>query len=477
MATFNLVNQKWIPVSSRTSSIEVLSLKELLNDSSNYQEIVSENPGTDLAIYRFLLSLHLAANSGSTAIKYIEENIDFFDILDPHIPFLQDPNILESTAGQVYQAEKIHGSNTSTIGCHEHEWSRYTIDLAAGARLLLRLQLFDVGGRKTGATLSAGQMPCVGIVNTIVKGSSIGETLILNLGQYERSTEDRPSWEMPLTSPGSMVPTGYLGYLTYQFRRVRLFLDRTGKVCKAAVHPGNTIPKDRSAQEWEQHIPYRLGKKGTFPVPLNIDRLLWRDAEALIQSSAEITRPRIIDSVENLPANIKPSTIHISVYGLIVDKAKPLQWVIQNFSFPLEYLTDKLERKTLLTAIQLAEAGQQIFKSFRGSPYYCLAEVLKNDNPGGLAASLNGESIYWAEIDREFRLVLENKICLEEWVRVVRQIGMSAIKKSISSICSYEARAKTLNVASYYLSKIKLEGNENRPEGNNTERELRKEFN
>jgi CRISPR-associated protein Cse1 (CRISPR_cse1) len=163
MTTFNLVDEKWIPVFSKTSVNEVLSLKELLASLTSYKEIVSENSGTDLAIYRFLFSLYLAKDTSDTVIEYIEKNTHFFDILDPHIPFFQDPNILESAAGQVYQAEKIHGSNTSTVGCHEHEWSRYTIDLAAGARLLLRLQLFDVGGRKTGATLSAGQMPCVGI--------------------------------------------------------------------------------------------------------------------------------------------------------------------------------------------------------------------------------------------------------------------------------------------------------------------------
>lgn len=470
LPSFNLVTQKWIPSTTMGSGIEILSLRELFSNSNNYHEIVSENPGTDLALYRFLIAIlhvahqgaidihhwqEIAANPGKKAIEYLEENIGLFDLLDPYSPFLQDPNITESGAGQVYSAEKIHGSNTSTVFCQEHEWSRYTIDLAAGARLLLRLQLFDVGGRKTGATASAGQMPCVNCGNTIVKGSNLTETLMLNLAHYEPQEEDRPSWEVPLMPPKVLLPTGYLGYLTYRFRRLKLFLDTLGRVSKIAVHPGDTIPKDRSVQEWEQGVPYRTTKKGVFPVSLQVERLLWRDAETLIQSSETNTRPPIL----NYLAPTKNPIINVSVYGLITDKAKPLQWVLQNFSFPEKYLTSEADRQKLLAAVRLAELGQQIFKSFRGSPYFCLAEVLKNDNPAGLATSLNGESVYWSEIDREFRLAIEDDLDLDQWAKTIRRIGLMAITKSIASITNYEARAKTLKSASCHLSKVKLEQN------------------
>jgi CRISPR system Cascade subunit CasA len=502
--SFNLNKERWIPIVNNTWQRQEVSLIELFKNADKYREIQADNPPTTLAIYRFLIAiLHCAYNGprdeehweeirddrGQKAIEYLQQHVDKFDLFHPEYPFMQDVSIKSDAAGEIYQAAQIHGNNTSTVFCHEHQWSQAAISIPEGARLLLRLQIFDVGGKKAGATDSAGVIHTMGAANILVRGQTLQDTLMLNLMQYNPAGdiptpvngEDLPSWERPLLPIANRIPSGYIDHLTYQYRRCRIFLAGEN-VVKAASHPGDKLPRDLSIQTWECSIPYVKNPKGSFPLRLNLDRSLWRDSAVFLQSSDSSARPRILDWVADLKSeDLIEENIHLQVLGLIVDNAKPLEWTNAQFSAPIIYLTNRDLWSSLSKALEIVEKNQQVFRAFKGSPYHALAETLKNGDAGKLAGTLNGETRYWATLDREFQILLaklpEDKTIdangtiygineLPLWTKTVQQAARRAFTDSIESIRNYEARAKALRSLEFQLAKLRGEEKEKKTKKN-----------
>jgi CRISPR system Cascade subunit CasA len=494
MMTFNLVDQPWIPVVSQDWQRRDVSLIELFTTWETLKEIQADNPPTTLAIYRLLLAIlhrtyqgpknvdhweEIQQDNGKKAIAYLNQWRDRFDLFHPDSPFMQDAAIEQKDAGEVYLASVLHGNNTSTVFCHEHQWSNATLTIPEAARLVLRLHNFDTGGRKTGATDSAAVLPMMDAANVLVRGRDLSETLLLNLMEYDPdgskpcavTGEDVPYWERAYQKPRERIPAGYIDYLTYQWRRVKLFT-QDGRVSRVALHPGDRLPKDISTSQWECGIAYTKTKKGLMTVRLNSARSLWRDSAVFLQSAETSIRPRILDWVAILKAEegLVTSNLHLQILGLNVDNAKPLGWSGQQFAAPLIYLTDKPLWQSLSRAIAIAEDHRDVFKSFRGSPYHALAEVLNNNDTGSLTDSLDGESRYWATLDRAFQTLLGqlpkdktedgNGITygytkLPEWTKTVQSAARDAFIASISPIRNYEARAKALRALEWKLSDLR----------------------
>jgi CRISPR system Cascade subunit CasA len=491
--SFNLLQEDWIPVVMQNWQQQEVSLVELFRIWENVREIQADNPPTTLAIHRFLLAiLHRAyhgpknvdhweeirEDNGKAAIAYLEKWRDRFDLFDPERPFMQNVEIAAEAAGDVYLAHVLHGNNTSTVFCHEHQWSSASLTIPEAARLVLRIHSFDTGGRKMGATDSAAVLPMMDAANVLVRGNSLYETLLLNLMEYDPVREkpsvvtgdDMPCWEREYQKPKERIPAGYIDYLSYQWRRVKLFV-QGDKVIQVAVHPGDRIPKDVASSQWECGIAYTMTSKGAMTVRLKLERSLWRDSAVFLQSAETSLRPRILDWVAELKAEklVEPN-VHLQVLGLNVDNAKPLGWSDQQFAAPFDYLTNKPLWDALSRAIAIAEDHQQIFRSFRGSPYHALAEALNNHDAGSFAATLDGESRYWSALDRAFQNLLEDlpkdktedgngitygNAKLPEWTKTIQKAARAAFTDSIAAIRNYEARAKALRTLEYKLADLR----------------------
>jgi CRISPR system Cascade subunit CasA len=491
--SFNLLQEDWIPVVMQNWQQREVSLVELFRIWETVREIQADNPPTTLAIHRLLLAiLHRAyhgpknvdhweeirEDNGKAAIAYLEKWRDRFDLFDPEHPFMQNVEIAAEAAGDVYLAHVLHGNNTSTVFCHEHQWSSASLTIPESARLVLRIHSFDTGGRKMGATDSAAVLPMMDAANVLVRGNSLYETLLLNLMEYDPAREkpsvvtgdDIPCWERQYQKPKERIPVGYVDYLTYQWRRVKLFV-QGDKVMQVAVHPGDRIPKDVASSQWECGIAYTMTSKGAMTVRLKLERSLWRDSAVFLQSAETSLRPRILDWVAELKAEklVEPN-VHLQVLGLNVDNAKPLGWSDQQFAAPFGYLSNKQLWDALSRAIAIAEDHQQIFRSFRGSPYHALAEALKNHDAGSFAATLDGESRYWSAMDQAFQSLLEDLLKdetkdgngitygnakLPEWTKTIQKAAREAFTDSIAAIRNYEARAKALRTLEYKLADLR----------------------
>lgn len=486
--TFDLTQEPWIPVITLDFQPREVSLIELFQTWGELREIQADNPPTTLALYRFLLAfLHhvyqgpknenhweeIQADNGQKAISYLKEKQDLFDLLHPDRPFLQDPTITPDQAGEIYQAYVLHGNNTSTVFCHEHQWSGNTLSLAAAARLVLRLHLFDVGGRKTGSAISAGVIPTMDAANVLVRGKTLQETLMLNLMQYDGKEKpcvvtgaDLPAWERQWQPANERIPAGYIDYLTYQWRRVKLFIEGDQAV-KIAFHAGDRFPKDLSPTGYECGIAYSKNPKGLFTVRLNLSRSLWRDSAAFLQSSDTGSCPRIISWLADLKTEkLIDHYLNLQVLGLTVDNAKPLGWTSEQFSAPIAYIQNKQLWQALVVALQAAEDHQQIFRSFQGSPYQALAKELNHPDASSFAKSLDGESRYWATLDRAFQPFLKQLAAdktidgngtsygnqtLPAWQKTVQDAAKQAFTESIAAIRNYQARAAALRALEWKL--------------------------
>jgi CRISPR system Cascade subunit CasA len=493
--SFNLILENWIPVVNQNWQRQEVSLIKLFEVWETLREIQADNPPTTLAIYRFLLAiLHRAYqgptdeahweeirdDNGKKAIAYLREKQDCFDLLHPERPFMQDATLTGDMAAEIYQAYVVHGNNTSTVFCHEHQWSGGSLSVEAAVRLVLRLHWFDVGGRKTGSSISAGIIPTMDAANVLVRGKTLKETLLLNLMHYNPAQgmpsvvngDDLPAWERETQPAAERIPAGYIDYLTFQWRRVRLFFEN-GQAIKVAFHGGDRLPKEVSSTQWECGIAYVKNKKGIFTVRLNLSRSLWRDSAAFLQSSDAGSCPRIIEWLAVLQdEDLIDDRLTLQIMGLTVDNAKPLGWTGEQFSAPIAYLKERPLWEALVSALRVAEEHQQIFRSFQGSPYHALAKELNHPDAGGFAKSLDGESRYWAALDREFQPLLinlavdktidgngtsyGNKV-LPEWLTTVQKATREAYTESIAPIRNYQARAVALRSLDFQLRKLRGE--------------------
>jgi CRISPR system Cascade subunit CasA len=489
--SFNLVTKPWLPVLCSNGQRAEVSLIELLEDWESLTAIQAENPPTTFAIYRFLLAiLHWAyqgptdiedwediqSDNGQKAIALLQAKADLFDLLDPDRPFMQDPALPSDKAVPLYA---LHTMSTSAVFSHEHELSGYSISLPEASRLLVRLQFVDITSLRafyptiTKGNRSAVNTPTINGAAVLAQGKNLKETLLYNLVKLPESAKDSdlPAWETGYGGmPQKTVPNGYINYLAYPWRRLKLFFEGDSaepmlhkRTSKLAITMGNSFPDGVGIKQWEANLAFREDK----PIRLSLERQFWRDAHSFLQSTETDRCPKVVDWLAQIKA-VDSDIARFQVFGMCADKAKPLDWTIEQFSAPLIYLTDKDLWDVMKKAIDRAEEHRAIF----GSPYHALATVLKNNDAGGLAKSLGGEAYYWAALDRPFRELLialpqdcKNHPILgntygaveqDKWLKTVQDSARQAFTQSIASIRNYEARAKALQALEWKLADLRL---------------------
>lgn len=510
--SFDLLRQAWVPVVTDDFQLSEISLVALFERWTTLREILADNPPTTLALYRFLFAIlhraydgprdpdhwhHIWQDDGARAIAYLKHQSHLFDLFDSKQPFMQDPALTQDLATPVYNFSQLQGCNTPTLFCHSHSWSAYSISFPQAARLIIRLQSVDLPSLRAAypgfnGSRSASGTPLVNVLNCVVRGSTLKETLLSNLMQYDSrlgipapvSGHDLPTWEVGYTGkPSTKLPSGYLGYLTYPWRRVRLFPEPEGdRVFRLALTRGDSLPDHVSFAVWESFVPFKDQKK---PCRIASSRLLWRDVHSFLQSAVmpEQTscRPRIFDWIQQLYSDSTP-VITFWVFGFLTDKAKPLDWSFEQFSAPSRYLIDRDLWTALCRAVTVAERASSVFRSFRGSPYYCLAEGL---NPPGVgdhalsqqalafSSSLAGSSLFWLNLTPLFQRLLidllqdfqsaksddycDGQAVLSRWLDQVHFSAQQSFVQSVASIHSHKARALSVRALFSRLRKLKTE--------------------
>ncbi len=330
--SFNLVEEKWLPCLMLKKHFEYLSLKEVLTNAPEIQEIVGDSPPITISLHRLLLAvLHRALdapknydewneywqdkswNKRNKLENYFAEWKHRFDLFDETHPFYQVGSLSEKIKNDSNQGAVIQlyfqAKANATLFEHSNKSSPKPLNPSEVARMLISIQAFDYGGTKTAdnGQESASPSPLIGSAVGLIKGNNLFETLMLNLHQYNENEEepfpfkkenDLPAWERDSeTKAGERMPEGYLDILTWQSRRILLKpeVNANGEIIvnRALLMRGYEFPKGSKNKNSKFKEKYVLkdketmlafkddDSKGWISIGFEANKALWRNKALL----------------------------------------------------------------------------------------------------------------------------------------------------------------------------------------------------
>lgn len=366
-ASFNLIDEPWIPVEMRGGTQEVMSLSHVFDRSRDIARVGGEVPTQSFAILgmlsailrrvmaqRYSTARHRSVPSnesvGSWGIAewqdafhdsdsllddvdgYLDEFHDRFDLRDATRPFYQVADLHtsknEHSGLEVLLADVPNGEPFFTTRLRE---GNQRISWAEGARWLVHAQAFDPSGIRSGAVgdprvkggkgypTGAGWAAQIG--GLVVERDTLWDTLMVNLvpsgigGLSFDIMEDVPPWERDqLTEKeeveGGREPTGPVDLATWQSRRIRLVGDDTGVTGVVLAQGDRVTPQFRRHLEprtaWRYSDPQskRAGTIVFMPQELDPARSLWQGLEALLPGTSP--RDERVKSSE-VPRQVPPA--------------------------------------------------------------------------------------------------------------------------------------------------------------------------
>lgn len=528
MSQFDLVREPWIPcLRLADGRLEELGLLATLLRAHELREISDASPLVTVTLHRLLLAVLHRALGGPRSIEewralwsrgrfdsapieaYFQRWHDRFDLFHPERPFYQTATLPERSAQAVSKLTPEVASPGNAVLLFDH-----TVDPALApaeaARALVAFHAFTVGGlvsflpgEQHHRSADAGPLSRTAV--GLVRGASLFHTLLLNLHQYDPEDavpcpsrpDDCPAWERDEpTVPADRSPRGYLDYLTWQSRRVRLFPAVTddGQVLvrSVAVMKGFQFPDGFERRSAETMVAFvknpkaRPGEDPWPPVGFREDRALWRESLALFQSLADRRqRPKMLTWLNELVAAgcLKRSDVlPLDLFGMVTDQANVRLWRHERLPLPLAYLEDGELVRLLGDALKLAEDTERELSSVVRL-LARLIEAPESDRPGtrqpdrdavrARAQSLGVEPRYWSRLDPSYHGLLValpadrletpagptyGQRTLPAWALEVRRAALAAFAAATDGLASaprtVKAVARAENALRFALQQV-----------------------
>lgn len=493
--SFNLIDKPWLPcVWKETDKREPLSLRQVLHEAHRISELYGDTPLTTAALHRLLLAILYAIFQSESeedwqelwaemwnvgrfpreAIDaYFEEWSYRFDLFDSERPFYQ------MTAKQFEEVQrkleakpkkKAGDDRTNLVSrmveeraslnnttLFDHTLDKLTISAAEAARRLVAIQAFGLGGGKSGLpgvkNYTAG--PCTAGVLFFIEGRNLFETLTLNFLDDETISRDIPPvgenlpiWavkEPPrLNQP---TPNGYLDYLTWQSRRIRLIpIEVDGQLWVERMYffPGRDMDKLIE----DPLMAFRDTQKDRNTISLSLHRALWRNSAALLALTTERQKrqcPASLDWVAGLVDDeiVKPEYLfHYMAIGLKTKQGGLIE--IQRHErmpLPLKVLSNKALHKEIEGAIQDGENIGSALGSVEVSLAEALGLVQKQDKDKTLKArqQLKLSARYWSRLETPFYQFMRDlpndpESALDTWREVLLDAVHAAFAEGTSKL-------------------------------------------
>lgn len=498
---FDVMVEPWIPVVPLDGSApRDVSIVDVLTRGRTYRRIVCETPTMTAALHRLLLAvIHRAyrgpedldawsalwkAEPGLPAEPLMDYHQRFagrFDLLDERRPFLQCPSLRGGERKSIATLVAFRSTGQHrTLFDHTRDSDSPRLGLAEAARWLVTIQLYDTGGMKadprSGAP-AAEKKSAVGKDSlaphgnhfgcVLVEGANLHETLLLNTLRYDpedgkphttTTPADRPVWEASEAlglGHVSREAFGWTDLLTWQGRRVLLFLDVAPEVVGALVAPGARLrPIDKSSAELKGHELLGIEHMAAFEAPgrsprsrprairLNELKGAWRHGRDLIfsdepwwissdwranlhrpDSGSEVPmsaparrRPRVLDLIATAAEDglIPGDTVYtLRIFGqtLEASSTKIGTWLEESIPLPVSLL--RLHDASLGNAIgrvlelaaSLGEGLRAFERNYRKACQPARSPGSKSKDPAD-SASTWMELAYWPRIAAPFARLL-----------------------------------------------------------------------
>lgn len=492
----NLLDEPWIKVRTVHGDSEVVGLKKFFKRCDQFATFDGETPTQNVAIFRLLMAIYIQTirqfdgwadlsekelwkavydddEIGDEVCAYLEEHRDRFWLISPDAPFFQVADLHTKKGEYKSAAELVPDAGPSLFSTLTRETANQ-LPLDVAARWLVHRQAYDYAGNKTGAEgdprVKRGKGSPIGtgwagnLGHTLLTGATLKDLLLLNLpvgalfpdgtsatGQDLAPWEREPDTASPRTLKDFTEPNGVVDILTWQQRRIRLFLSMEGTTVHEVIiangdriNPQNCFGEPYSAQRYSEN----KSKKGVdvyFARGLDPDLTVWRGVQATLMSSGQPQNVKPAPAVEQLRGEVGAA-----IGEAYADKLVGLWLVGMTYGTNRSVFTDEVSETLPIHLGLLTHDGQRL----RQSVLEAIDVVFKLRNNlrrfyQGLDRSLGGSAdrevkaplgAWISRLDAEFThwlstlsLGFDAEEALKRWLEIVRTVTLQTVQTAVEA--------------------------------------------
>lgn len=447
VAPFDLLTEPWLPVRQGDRLIEV-SLQDALLHADEYQGLEDQSPLVVNALHRFLLAvLHRALvgprDVGQAAAwfqegfpvdplrAYFAEHRNRFDLFSPTAPFYQVPGFGLDLSKRSWTTltPELNSDNNKVLFDHTITTHPDPLPPARAARLLIANQATALSAGKSVFRHTA-YAPISTAVTLLVQGTTLRETLCLNLAHYTAAAHrrDRAAWEEDSPTVATLrdaelahrPPVGIVDRYTWQSRAIRLHPeDRGGEATVTWISYASGMRCDDDAAIPDPLVAYRRDPQDAlrrYPLGFREGRALWRDFAALLRTRDRFEGVAILEFAGSLYERValltgaEEGSAQVLVLGQANDQAKVEFWRAERYTLPAALLADP-DLRTLVH--DCLEQSDEVGRRLNGAARALAAKLLTGgdrqphkDDVTRLVNSFPHGTAYWATLEGAFGLWL-----------------------------------------------------------------------
>lgn len=456
MTSFNLVDERWIPIRFSGGNREEVGIHDALLQSKGIAAIEGSSPLVVAALHRFLVAVLYRALEGPSDIDqakalfrtglpserishYLEKWRNRFYLFDDTYPFSQIPSFEPKSwrAWPVLAAEH-NADNAKVLFDHIDIVNAGAVSPAAAARWLLAAQTFSVSAGKSELT-HTGTAPSATAAMVVPCGRNLEDTFLFLLVPQNREVLalDIPLWERDPETIESLkqglerTAMGLADLYSWRTRSVRFRPGDTSVVGSLAFASGVNFV---SGNVVDSMVGYRIDEtKGKLPVQFR-DRGLWRDFDSLLPDDDHLA-PRVIEHAMVLArTNNERFPRAVLVLGQSNNKAKIEYWRMERFALPEALSGDRNIRAEIKALLVIAE---EIQKSLWSACRIYAQNLLSRGGREPPSKDINnfvGQmaviTSYWSYLESKFHEILMD-YTLERDSDDIRVQWLKSIKESV----------------------------------------------
>lgn len=450
---YDLTAQPWIHAVSLTGERRMISLSEAFSEAHKLRAVHGDNPLETVAILRLLLAILHRSVSGPRSIDewidiwsrdafdsrpqtYLTKQRGSFNLMGDR-PFFQNPTLNPDKATTItkLQLDRSAGNN-STLLDPSFDDKPVPVPISKAARILLAFNLFAPG-----YTVFKDAPACRGYL-FYLNGSSLFETLMLNLVEYQPSDEDIPAWEIPFEDNVPARPTrGYLDVLTLISRQMMLIpeiINGEVMVKYAVFSPGQNID---CFEPMKAYRAVTMGQEVKI-LPVRPKRLKsWHDIAATLATSlSENSSPLLpqtpvsIHWVKRLAAAgilEKSLVLRLTACGLVTNQARMDALIEESVPLNRLCLDDDQSFFSMITdCLVFAERrilAANFFLRKIVTAYYGLSGKDGARKAREMTESFNLEDSFWSALSVPFERLMTGQLSAEDWQSIVVQVRYNQV--------------------------------------------------
>ena len=357
MASFDVLEEGWIPVETLDGKRELLGIRQVLKRAHTLRAIRDASPLIEYSLYRFMQVFLMDALRPEDSFKLEDmletgrfdmEAIDAyiaaceaegvsFDLFDEKRPFLQVPYEEKWDAKTIKPIQTLDctlPSGNNHVHFDHRGKNQFAMQPPEAARLTLETLLFCTAMGAKGYPSGVNASPPY---YAVIDGRNLFETLcytLIPINEIKIALDQPPvlwRYQEAIEPKKVVTSTSWLLGMLFPTRRIHLIPEDDGaKIQSVYLSQGmNYINKDA----WtDPCVTYRYLDSGRVPLRPQREKAVWRNFYDLIDVKNQHA-PAVLRVYQEINMS---RTIHMTLYGVETNNANYLQVMRHTLQFPVE---------------------------------------------------------------------------------------------------------------------------------------------